>query len=68
MAGGQPVPDEYLRGRVVNEVRCPCCEHLLFKVMGLGCIIEIVCRRCGAMIRWPEVIPKVTREPKRERI
>lgn len=34
------------------EVRCGC-HKLLFTVVGLGCIIRIVCPRCGKLNQWP---------------
>lgn len=36
-----------------KEVRCPSCKRLLFKIKGLGCIVEIICPKCKVMSRWP---------------
>lgn len=38
-----------------QEVRCPGCNRLLLHVKGFGCIIEIKCARCGAMVSWPSL-------------
>ena len=47
------------------EVRCPECDKLLFKVIWLGAIIEIVCPRCGTMVRWPTIAPEIVSKRKR---
>lgn len=58
----------------MNEIRCPCCNHLLFKINGSCCVIETVCSVCKAMILWPDTVhpadikAKVTREPKGRRV
>jgi phage FluMu protein Com len=49
----------------MSEVRCPSCGHLLFKFLGLGCIIEIVCTRCKAVVKWPKTEAEVT-QPSRK--
>lgn len=47
MINGGGVNDEF------KEVRCPSCKRLLFKIEGLGCIVEIICPKCKVMSRWP---------------
>lgn len=42
-----------------QEVRCPECNKLLFKVAGLGARIEIVCARCGTKVLWPSMAPEI---------
>lgn len=37
------------------DVRCPSCNKLLLKVLGLGSIIEVKCARCEAMVTWPSM-------------
>lgn len=41
-----------------KEVRCPACKKLLFKVCGLGCVVEILCK-CGQMVRWPVLVAEL---------
>lgn len=49
----------YTEQQHFNEVRCPSCQKLLFKISGFGSIIEIVCRGCGQMVRYPILLPEL---------
>ena len=48
-----------LAGPEFHDIRCVC-RKLLMRVAGLGCIIETVCPRCGAQVRWPTLAVEVT--------
>lgn len=37
-----------------QEVRCPSCNKLLFRVIGIT-VVEIVCPRCSKKVLWPDL-------------
>jgi DNA-directed RNA polymerase subunit RPC12/RpoP len=43
----EPMPE-------MQDVRCPKCKKLLFRVCGISAI-EIICPRCGSKILWHSV-------------
>jgi phage FluMu protein Com len=44
---------------MIIEVRCPCCDKLLFKAEGYGVRIEILCPKCKSTVVWPVLSAEV---------
>lgn len=52
----------------MREIRCPKCSRLLLRIRGVA-ELEIVCHRCGAKIKWPNLdLAVIVQEARTERV
>lgn len=50
------------------EVRCPQCGFLLFKGIPGSGVVEIKCKNCKHIVRWPSIKPEIVEDKPKRRL